>query len=198
MGAALETTGIEYDILRNAIADAKDVPGLICEIGTRRGGSMALMMEAAAGQGRTFISVDPYGHIPYNDGRAITRYDYTNAMKARALADLWQVASDMRVNFAHYCLTDAVFMRLFHNGVPVYEDEPKKENLYAVVFLDGPHDTTSVIAELTFFAARMIQGGQIVIDNIDYFDLEKVLDEAVFLDMEEVERGIQKIRLCKR
>ena len=191
----LPTDGIEYDILQRAVIDARPVPGLICEIGTRRGGSMAIMMQAHPV--RTFISVDPYGDIPYNDGRAVTRYDYTNQMKAEAMAGLWARVFELKVNFAHFCLTDAVFMSLFADGVPVYNYEPTVENRYAVVFLDGPHDTTSVTAELIFFAARMGKGGQIVIDNIDFFDLDSVLCAAEEAGMKEVERGVQKIRLCK-
>lgn len=192
----LETDGIEYDILTRAVIAARPVPGLVCEIGTRRGGSMALMMQTDPG--RTFISVDPYGHILYNDGRAVTRYDYTNQMKAEAMAALWAVAAELKVNFAHFCLTDAVFMSVFADGVPVYNFNRSVENRYAVVFLDGPHDTTSVWAEVKFFAARMLPGAQMVIDNIDFFDLERIVDDAACIGLEEMERGIQKIRLCKR
>lgn len=69
-----ETDSQEYEVLYNA-AKAVEIPGAILEIGTRRGGSAKLIMDALVENGqnkcevngkiidRPFFCVDPYGNI---------------------------------------------------------------------------------------------------------------------------------------
>lgn len=195
----LETDGIQYDIITRAVHAVQDIPGLFCEIGTRRGGSLQIAIDAAleTGQHRHYISVDPYGNIPYNDGKAITTYDYTNNMKAEAMAQIWAYVAEKGVNFVHWCLTDKMFFEKFGSGVPVYDQNVVFHGSYAFAFLDGPHDAVSIVEELSFFSPRMLPGAQVVIDNIESFDVKAVLNAANRLGFDEVERNIQKIRLCR-
>ena len=196
----LETDGIQYDILTRAIEAVPAIPGLFLEIGTRRGGSMQIIIDAAlsTGQNRTFVSVDPYGNIPYNDRDGnVAKYDYTNAMKTAALRDLYGYAHEKGVNLITFTLTDREFFSAFKKGVPVYNETVWRHNEYAFAFLDGPHDTDSVKHELAFFADRMHGGAQIVIDNYPFFDLEKVVSYAEVIGFKFVEKNDQKIRLCK-
>jgi hypothetical protein len=189
----LETDGIGYDLLERAIARVQGVPGAFLEIGTRKGGSMQIIIDAAiaTGQSRVFVSVDPYGHIPYNNGQGITRYDYTNEMKTRALSDLYNYAHLKKVNLITYTLTDTDFFELCSNGIPVYEIERRIENRFAFVFLDGPHDVKSILAEFDYLKNKTAPGAQIVVDNIDLFSPAELI--AVLDGFEEVERNTQKI-----
>ena len=194
----LETDGAEYEILADAVKAAKDVTGLICEIGTRLGGSMQIMIDAALESGqenRHFISVDPYGHILYSSGKPFgpTRFDYTNEMKKRAMADLFKYVQGKPVDFSHFCLTDTEFMVRFAGGVPVYNTEPQLTNKYASVYLDGPHDTASVLKECIFFAHRMNKCATVVIDNIDYLEIQEVIDYMESVDFEIHKLGDTKI-----
>lgn len=196
----LETDGIQYDILERAIEAVKDVPGLFLEIGTRRGGSMKIIMDAAAAseQVRTFVSVDPYGNIPYSDKDGnITRYDYTNAMKCQALSALYDYAGRFGFNLITFTLTDEAFFRAFRQGVPVYSETTRITNEYAFAFLDGPHDTDSVKHELAFLADRMHEGAQVVVDNYQFFDLKAVREYAELIGFKFIEKNDQKILLCK-
>jgi hypothetical protein len=93
-------------------------------------------------------------------------------------------------------LTDDDFFNLFDNGIPVYQGNRMVYNDYAFAFLDGPHDTKSILRQVEFLAPRMPKGGNIVIDNIDFFDLDYILRMAR-ATYTEVERNIQKIALCR-
>lgn len=196
----LETDGIQYDILERAVRAAKDVPGLFLEIGTRRGGSLQIIIDAAIGsvQSRHVVSVDPYGDIPYDDGRNVTRYDYTNEMKKAALSDLYKYVHGKPINLITFTLADEDFFHYFAAGVPIYDHERRLIAEYAFAFLDGPHSTQAVTNELMWLSPRMPAGGQVVIDNIDFFDLQYVLVAGETLNFFEEERNAQKIRLCKR
>lgn len=189
----LETDGIEYDLLERAIKRAENVPGAFLEIGTRRGGSLQIIIDAAiaTGQSRVFVSVDPYGHIPYNNGQGITRYDYTNEMKTRALADLYNYAHVRGVNLITFTLTDSDFFEYFAEGIPVYEIEKRIEDRFAFAFLDGPHDVKSILAEFDYLKNKTAPRAQIVVDNIDLFSPAELI--AVLDGFEEVERNSQKI-----
>lgn len=196
----LETDGIQYDILERAIEAVKGIPGLFLEIGTRRGGSMKIIMDAAAAteQVRTFVSVDPYGNIPYVDrDNHITKYDYTNAMKCETLSALYAYSGRFGFNLITFTLTDEAFFRAFRQGVPVYSETTKITNVYAFAFLDGPHDTDSVAKELAFLADRTKTGAQVVIDNYQFFDLKAVREYAELIGFRFIEKNDQKIRLCK-
>lgn len=199
----LETDGVEYDILADAVKSVKDVPGLILEIGTRKGGSMQIIIDALLESGqenRHVLSVDPYGHIPYNTGNqfGITRYDYTNDMKKKAMADLFAYVQEKPVNFIPVCWTDRAFIHYFmENGWPVYDIEEADIWQIAFAFLDGPHDTESVLYELRFLESYMPSGGMVVIDNIDYFDMDGILIRLIDV-FDVIKRGDHKIWLCRR
>lgn len=193
--------GTEYEILERAVESVKDIEGLILEIGTRKGGSMMIIIDSllrSEQENRHVISVDPYGHIPYNSGTmaGICKFDYTNDMKKKTMVDLYTYVQNKPVNLITFCMTDSEFRKRFSNGVEVYQDDPILVNKYAFAFLDGPHDTISVTNELQFICNRMTKGAKVVIDNIDFFDLDTLL-AAYKKDFEVVEQGVQKICLCK-
>ena len=198
MGLQLEVDGIGYDLVERAVERVQDLAGMFLEIGTRRGGSLQIIADKtlSIGVSRIIVSVDPYGNILYNDGRQITRYDYTNDMRNRALSDLYGYAIGKQIHLIAFTLTDQDFFNLFASGVPVYENERRVLNQYAFAFLDGPHDAESILKEIEFLTPRMPRGANIVIDNIDYLDLDYLLFKLENIYVE-IEQNIQKIALCK-
>ena len=192
----LETDGIEYDILERCIEKVIGIPGCFLEIGTRKGGSMQIIIDAAilSCQKRDFVSVDPYGNIPYNDGQSITRYDYTNEMKCAALSDLYRYALQSKVNLVTFTMTDALFFKWTKAGIPIYDQECRMEQNVAFAFLDGPHDAESISEELYELARRTYAGAIVVIDNIDLFDPAQLHTKGFW---KEIERNNQKIAYVK-
>ena len=66
--AMFECDSREYEILFNAALNIKGVPGAVVEIGTRRGGSAKLIMDALVTVGdaaRSMFCIDPYGNLDY-------------------------------------------------------------------------------------------------------------------------------------
>lgn len=185
----LETDSQEYDLLEKAAKLAPRGPDLLwLEIGTREGGSTEILLNGMdAGSGQTLVSVDPYGGIPYltygvvedgalQGGRTdgpiswgwISGFGlgYDAAMRERATVALLHLAGARGLNFVPFLLEDVEFMERFHDGVPVYRGGHKQLlGTYGLVFLDGPHDTPAVLAELAFFVPRLAEEGLIIMDD---------------------------------
>lgn len=192
----------EYELLVDA-ANASPRHCAWIEIGTRAGGSAEMLMRRMEA-GQTFISVDPYGGIPYKAGRmhrelhvgganasvtlstwtAGSALGYTQEMRYEATCQLFVLAQESGVNFVPLPLEDTEFMRRFADGVPIYLDGYKRlANSYGLVFLDGPHDREAVIEEMGFFVPRLSAGGRIVIDDIELHPaLEEELRSQFMLD----------------
>lgn len=204
------TDSQEYEVLVNA-AKKVAVPGIVAEIGTRRGGSAKMMMDALVETGqnnRPFICIDPYGNIEIEctnlnmsvhypgskigdgpaDSKEITsphRFDYNNDMRNRTIPSLYFYAYQAGFNFTFFCLEDTEFAVRYSDGVPVYENEKRIENKYAMVFFDGPHDNPSLEFETSFFMERSVIGTVFVMDDIWMYDHDKI-EEMLFADGWEV------------
>lgn len=185
------TDSQEYEILYNAVQQVGKTPGAIVEIGTRRGGSMKLIIDALVqtnNSGRTVIAIDPYGNIPiectnlnmsiHNPDRKIEgdpmskeitspqTFDYTNDMRNRVIPSLYFYAYQAGMNFSFMCLEDTEFFNRYGDGFPVYNNGKKVETEYAFVFIDGPHFDEAIWREIKFFEPRMPVGGIMVMDDI--------------------------------
>jgi hypothetical protein len=150
------------------------IPGLILEIGTRRGGSaqaIADNLEKFGDTNRTIISIDPYGQILYErDDKEPVRYDYTNSMRNETIPDLMKYINGKGFNYLFFNMGDDEFMKRFHDGVPIYSIEKTIEDKYALVYVDGPHSTDAVLRETIFLVNRMSTGGVIVYDDCQLYD----------------------------
>jgi hypothetical protein len=176
--------GLDFDhhnhqVLINAVNSIKEVDGIVCEIGLRRGGGLALMMMTCINNQdtkRPFIAVDPYGNIPYKFKDGITvRLDYTNSMKCETLSNLYSFCKNENLSFDFFNMTDFDFFEKFSNGILSYNEERYLISEYALVHLDGPHQTEELIFEVNFFKKRMALGGIIVLDDVTaYYNLSKV------------------------
>lgn len=193
----LETDSGEYELLTDAVASVRDVPGLICEIGTRKGGSLQLIIDALlenGDEGRTVLSIDNYGHMLYQWGMDRTaRLDYTNDMRNEAYKNLYEYVTGKPVNLLVFTLEDSEFFNRYWDGVPVYKEEKRLEARYALAFLDGPHDVTSLKKEILFFAARTEAGARIVVDDIDFFNVDELTEFAAKTGFKVDQIGEKKI-----
>ena len=208
-----ETDSQEYDILWNAAKNIKGVDGAIVEIGTRRGGSAKIIIDALVENNdtnRSMFCIDPYGNIDLEitninasvhypgkykvegDPMSLetsfpTKFDYTNDMRNRVIPSLYYYAYQRGFNFTFFCLEDHEFFNRYSDGVPVYEQQKKLENDYAFVFFDGPHTNEAVDMEIKFFLDRSPKGATWVFDDIWMYDhnkFEKIMFDAGFETLE--------------
>ncbi len=171
---AISTDSHEYEILARAAKAVKDIPGLICELGVRTGGGTKVILDALIENGdlgRHHVCIDPYGDLPFAWQGEMIRPGYTNEMRQQALANLYEYVRELPVTLHFFALTDEDYINRFSSGLPVYATEGRKMlTEYALVHIDGPHDTESVRSEAFFFARRMSLGGVIVFDDWKEYD----------------------------
>ena len=192
----------EYEVLINAAAKIGKTPGAVIEIGTRRGGSMKMIIDTlvqTGNSGRTVIAVDPYGNIPiectnlnmsiHNPDRKITgdkhskdivspqRFDYDNSMRNRTIPSLYYYGYQAGMNFNFLTLTDLQYFKRYGDGFPVYNEEEDIETQYSFVFADGPHDNKTLDLECEFFVSRMPVGSLFVFDDIWMYSHDEIVEQ---------------------
>lgn len=197
-----DTDSSEYEILHNAAIKIKGVPGAVVEIGTRRGGSAKIIIDALKSQGdtdRSFFCIDPYGNIDYPEtNKAIStfnphvklqgdpqsteivnmiKHDYDNSMRNRIIPSLYYYAYQAGLNFTFFCLEDTEFFARYADGVPVYNEVKGLVNEYALVNFDGPHSDSALDQELEFFVPRVSIGSVFVFDDIWVYSHDKIVEE---------------------
>lgn len=176
----LEGDSWDYWIITNAIkAIPEDISGLSCEIGLRRGGGSKFIVDSIKNRkekDRVLVAIDCYGGLPYkHKEKEVVFMDYTNDMRDQTIGLMHEYCYVAGVNFIFYNLTDSKFFQLFLNGVPVYNNGVEY-NYYNYIFVhfDGPHDSESLLKEFDWFNRRMNVGSTIVLDDITYYDFDKV------------------------
>jgi|TARA_R110000851_G_scaffold141324_2_gene279189 hypothetical protein len=205
----------EYEILVNAVKQIGNTEGAVVEIGTRRGGSAKMIIDALTetnNTDRSMFCIDPYGNIEidctnlnmtlHNPDRKIEgdlqskeltskqRFDYDNKMRNRIIPSLYYCAYDAGLNFNFFCLEDYEFFNRYADGVPVYNDEKTLLNKYAFVFFDGPHTNEAIEIELDFFLERTVPGSVFVFDDVWMADHDTIVEERIFkLGWKTLERG---------
>lgn len=198
-----ETDSQEYEILFNAARSIKGVEGAVVEIGTRRGGSAKIIIDALASQNdtnRSMFCIDPYGNIDLEitninasihypgkysvDGDPMsketsfpTKFDYTNDMRNRVIPSLYYYAYQRGLNFTFFCLEDYEFFNRYSDGVPVYSEVKEIENKYAFWFLDGPHTNEAVDLECSFFVPRSPIGAVSVFDDCWMMSHDEIVEQ---------------------
>lgn len=182
----LTTDSGAYHVLVEAVMRAKSAPGLICEIGTRRGGSAKFIIDALVENqdtDRTLVCIDPYGNITYMDRDNMpVQFDYTNDMRRETIPLLTAYAYAKIKNFIFFNLEDTEFFERFADGVPTYNNGKEKTNKYACVFFDGPHDYDSVCKEVQFFLPRTSVNSTFIFDDIsdNRYDHDKIETDYLF------------------
>jgi len=219
------TDSSEYEILTNAVPKIKGIEGAVIELGTRRGGSAKMIIDALTNNGdtnRSMFCIDPYGNIDFEctnfnltvahtgniqvngdpnskaQSTAI-KYDYNNSMRNRIIPSLYYCAYDSGLNFNFFCLEDTEFFNRYSDGVPVYDEGKKIENKYAFWFLDGPHTNDIVLRETKFFAERSPVGAVSVMDDIWMYEHDEIIESYMFENGWEIlEKGSVKVSYVKQ
>lgn len=196
----------EYEILVNGALAVKGVEGAVLEIGSRRGGSARMIMDALVQNGdnnRSMFCVDPYGNIdleitninastfyssqyeikgdPQSKEETLpAKFDYTNTMRNRVVPSLYYYAFDNGFNFSFFFMEDTEFFKRFPDGVPVYDEVKKIEDKFAFVFFDGPHTNQAVIDEIAYFMDKAPIGAVWVFDDIWMYDHDIIEEKYLF------------------
>lgn len=189
----LHTDGLDYHVLYDAAQMIKGVPGLTCELGVRRGGSSAMIMQACIDNDdkRVHVGIDPFGNIEFYHPWAPVpgekmRGDWTNKMKQEAMPPLFEYCKQHEYEFIFFCLESTEFFKRFADGVPVYNEYKRIINEYALVFFDAPPspDGKTKIEEAEFFQSRTPKGGMFVFDDVSLYSHQglhnKLIDEWGF------------------
>lgn len=185
---------LDYDVLFRAVEKSKPIPGLACEIGVRRGGSLQYIIDALSGSNKHIIAIDPYGNIEYNatEEQRNIRLDYTNDMKHEAMSNIYNYSRGKGVNLIFINLDDVEFMTRYEQGVPVYNQTKQIINDYSFVFFDGPHDVVSILVEVKYFTQRSKVGTVFVFDDIETYPHHLVEQELFATGFVLLENGPQK------
>lgn len=181
----LETDSSSYDVLERAVQKAPQ-GGLYLEIGTRRGGSTKVMIDALARQQLqefpTLICLDPWGNIEYAERQGVKRrLDYTNSMRDDTLKNLYAYVHHKPVSLHVLTLEDTEYFERFKDGFPVYDQNKKFFKNYSCVFFDGPHDVETLMIEIGFFNQRKLPGTIWVFDDIQgYYPHDEQIEPLLF------------------
>jgi hypothetical protein len=198
----LPTDSADYEVLYNAASSIKDVEGLVCEIGTRRGGSTKYIIDGllnAEDFNRTFICVDPYGSIEYfSNEHSCSKPDYTNDMRNDAIINIYKYVLSKPINVLFFCLEDTEFFKRFEDGVPVYNDIKKLINQYSLVFFDGPHCSASIIKEVEFFYPRTVIGSKFVFDDVCDYNHSLIHESLIKNNFKQTETSHRKVTYIKQ
>ena len=173
-----------YDILDRATRACAEVPGPMVEIGTRRGGSTKVIIDAILAcpdVDRSLICIDPYGNIEYqsHEDRKV-RLDYDNSMRDDTLKNLYAYTHGKKVNLFVLIMEDTEYFKRFADGYPVYQFNKRIEDKYSLVFFDGPHDVASLKAEIDFFNSRSNIDSHWVFDDIQYYPHDVEVEPLLF------------------
>jgi Methyltransferase domain len=194
------TDSLEYELLKKAVHDTKEVEGFTCEIGVRGGGGSMHMIDALIETGqqkdKIHVAVDPFGNIEYeaNDVDVI-RQDYTNDMRDDFLLNMYvflTLLGDNKVNLLFFNLEDTEFFKRYSDGIPLYNETKRILNKYSVVHLDGPHSKKVLLPEIAFFHERTDKGAMIVFDDTDLYDHEFIHKHMLKLKWKRVSKGERK------
>lgn len=173
-----------YEFLYEAASQLSGVPGITIELGLRRGGGTAAIVEGmnkGACQ-RPHVAVDPYGDIAYFTGTGdgdVHQYDYTNHMAAESLPQIYEHCVKNGVLFVFFQLEDTEFFSRFCDGVPIYIGKKTLYNDYALVHFDGPHSTNAVLAEIAFFRSRTPVGGHWIFDDPGMYEHDTLVEPQI-------------------
>jgi hypothetical protein len=193
---------LEYETLWNAALMIKDVPGMTCELGVRRGGGSKVIIDAMLTNKdfhRNHICVDPYGNIDYprGDEGEIIHQDYHNQMRNDCLKNMYANYQNAPVNVHFFVLEDTEFFKRYSDGIPVYNEYKQILNQYALVHFDGPHASHILYPEIDFFRERVVTGSVFVFDDILEYNHEKVEEYLLKDNYKLITKGQRKASYVK-
>ncbi len=139
--------------------------GNILEIGTDRGGSALVFMQALFDRDKKhyLVTVDPWGNKPYprSDGC------YGDDRERAAMLLMAQAGAEYNIRWCHYRMTAHDFFAHVQQ-LGYWHDRALLEYRWSLVFLDGEHIFDSVEKEVKAVLPFMKCGGVIIIDNANH------------------------------
>lgn len=201
----LEIDSTDYDVLFRGVLSMTHANGIICEIGTRKGGSLVCIIDALLQKqdyNRNVLSIDPYGEIAYRTAEGLLSTDpnylFSNTLRNEAMVGLHHYVLDKPVNLVFMALEDTEFFARFADGVPFYQKNKTVLSKYSLVFFDGPHTTADVLQETLWFIPRTEQGSVFVYDDVTgYYDhnlVETIIQNEGFVLLEKTAKKASYIR----
>lgn len=162
--------GVEKLVFVQQMMDKAPV-GRFLEIGTNEGGTALMAIDSE--NSNEVISVDPYGGVDFIGlGGGISEYRFDDRKYTRAMALLYKRAWEKNKVFIQYKTTSASFLDSTLDFWSNTQKTTIEQLTFSFVLLDGDHTTANVINELAKLQKRMVKGGVVLIDNVDWLDRE--------------------------
>ena len=139
--------------------------GNILEVGTHRGGSALVFMDALAQmESNAFLTtVDPWGGRPYPG--SLSRYDDND--QRIAMRQLSNFAFDHKLNWHHFKMPSLDFLQ-WPTQRPCWYGNKWSPYFWSLAFLDGEHIIKTVLDEIRAVKKYMSPGGRILVDNANH------------------------------
>jgi len=172
----------DYELLAKGIELSKDVLGMTCELGVRRGGGTKIIMDAIARHcsGKVHIAIDPYGHIEYEHKEGqVVRLDYTNEMRDECMVNLFAYAKQIQQTVIFFNLEDTEFFNRFADGVPMYNLKKTILESYSFVHFDAAHAVMPLMDEIAFFQTRTPVGGCWCFDDVENYYNHSIIESYI-------------------
>jgi hypothetical protein len=129
-------------------------PGGSIETGVYHGGTAGPLIHVASAES-FHVSIDPYG-LP---SQSYVIQDYGNWPSVRGtLSQLSRLSAERHVNFCHYLMDSATFVRA---------DLLSHPSRFRIVHLDGDHSQQAVELELAYFRRRISGPALFILDDHD-------------------------------
>lgn len=201
MISEIEGDSSEYEQIYDGMILSIDTPGIVCEIGLRKGMGTKTIIDALVSSGvrKPVIAIDPYGDIPYETSDQVwCLYDYSNQMRNECLSNLYKICYEHQIDFHFFNLEDLEFFNRFADGIPLYSSTKNLVNQYSFVHFDGPHSASAVLNEIQFFNDRSVAGSVWVFDDVYTYDHHSVDKHLKTIGWKPIKKGAQKFTYMKQ
>jgi len=198
-GSKFTGDSIEYTSLAEAVERLKNPIGASIEIGVRLGLGSKTIIDAYRhyhpNVKLNHLGIDPYGNIDYatsdmnnSEGVFKRKFNYDNLMKKTTLINF----AEEYPEFHLVNLEDTEFMQSFDKGYPVYDEHKKLITKYEMIHFDGPHDTKSVLKEVSFFNLRKADQTVWVFDDISGLNFDALSNVLSLMKFDLISKGSNK------
>ncbi len=148
---------------------------IFIEIGTRAGGTALLALNAIfdSGINHSFITVDPYGNKPFKTSNALMYDVYDDGFYRTAMFEISNFCLNSKIDHTHFKMESTDFMSIFQK-IKLWKKGKILQQSFGYVYLDGEHYDDIIFKELTWFLPLLVNGGLIIIDDIEHIRDSKI------------------------
>lgn len=143
----------------------------IIEVGVNYGGSSLCFLDLLQQKNKRnwLYTVDPYGAIPYSDGKEYHDSVYNDDRYMLAMKEIYDFVFTNKMNYYHFKYTSKDFIESVY---PFYKQHEKESHegftKFSFVHLDGDHHPDTVKEEIKFFLENLSDNGYIVVDDTEH------------------------------